>query len=170
MSQAVEAHGGQVDMVLSDGLMAVFGLETTREKASRAAILAARDMLRAVRALNLELGSAIPMPVRVGIGIHVGPVIVAENHSASGAAVNALGETVSIASRLEAATKEVLADCLVSVEAAEAAAAQFGAAARREIHVRGQDAPIAAYALTDGQDIEIGSGPKRAGALETVVS
>ena len=152
MSQAVEAHDGEVDLLLSDGLMAAFGLNSTREKACRAAIFTARDMMRAVRALNQELASALPMPVRIGIGIHVGPVIVAENQSGSGATLSALGETVSIAARLEAATKEVLADCLISAEAAAAAGALFPEASRREIQIRGRAKPLAAFALSEADE------------------
>ena len=150
MSQAVEAHNGEVDLLLSDGLMAFFGLGGSREKACRDAIFAARDMMRAVRALNQELAGALPMPVRIGIGIHVGPVIVAESHTGSAAEVSALGETVSIASRLEAATKEVLADCLISADAAQAAGAQFPAASRRDIQIRGRETPLKAFAVTEG--------------------
>jgi adenylate cyclase len=74
LSQTVDAHDGRVGMYLSDGLMAIFGLDGQKRKGSRAAITAGLDMLKVTQALNTELGSALPMPLRVGVGIHTGPV------------------------------------------------------------------------------------------------
>ncbi len=121
MSQSVEAHGGRVGMYLGDGLMAVYGLGGQRGFGSRSATLSAMDMLKVARRLNSEFSSALPMPLRVGIGIHTGKAVIARVGDAErGYMMTALGETVSIASRLETATKELLADCVVSDEAVAA--------------------------------------------------
>jgi adenylate cyclase len=138
MTQAVEAHEGKVDLLLSDGLMAVFGMQGRREAGARSAILGARAMLRAMRVLNREFRSALPLPLRIGIGIHTGKVVLAE-----------VGETVSIASRLQEATKEALTDCLMSGETAAAAGLTSQMRARQEIQVQGRAAPITAFALPE---------------------
>ena len=94
IQQAIEAHGGKATMYLSDGMMAVFGLSGERGSGSRAAIAAARDMLRAVDAMNAELHAAMPIPLRVGIGIHTGPIILGRiGDEARGYKITALGET-----------------------------------------------------------------------------
>lgn len=150
MTQAVDSHAGKVDLLLSDGLMAVFGLQGRKEAGARAAILSARAMLRAMRVLNKEFRSALPMPLRIGIGIHTGKVVLAEvgAQGANGAAT-ALGETVSIASRLQEATKEILADCLVSAETAAAAGLMSQMRERQEIQFQGRSTAIIAYALPE---------------------
>jgi adenylate cyclase len=150
ITQAVEAHGGRLGMYLSDGAMAIFGLDGQKGMGSRSAIAAGRDMLRAVRMLNREFGSALPMPLRIGIGIHSGPAMIARvGDDERGYIVTALGETVSIASRLENATKEMLADMLVSEAAVHASGLRLSGATVRDVPMRDRDEPIKAYAYSD---------------------
>jgi adenylate cyclase len=150
MSQAVEARGGRVGMYTGDGLMAIFGLEGQRGFGSRSAIQSATDMLKVVRSLNSEFGPAIPMPLRVGIGVHTGKAVIARVGDAErGYMMTALGETVSIAGRLESATKELLADCIVSEAALAASGLALPGAMPREVHMRGHDKPIKVHALNE---------------------
>lgn len=152
VTQAVEAHGGRVGMYLSDGAMAIFGLEGQRGMGSRGAISAGRDMLRAAQMLNREFGSALPMPLRIGIGVHSGPAVIARvGDDERGYIVTALGETVSIASRLENATKELLADMLVSDAALHASGTRLANAMARDVPMRGHDEPIKAHAFSESE-------------------
>lgn len=156
ITQTVEAHDGRIGMFLGDGAMAVFGLERRRGMGSRDAIAAGRDMLKAAHALNAEFGSALPMPLRLGIGIHCGPAVIARvGGSKCGYMVTALGETVTIASRLENATKEFLADMLVSDAALQASGLSLSGAMLREVQVRGQDTPIKVHAFTEPEKAEL---------------
>jgi adenylate cyclase len=151
IQQATEAHGGRATMYLSDGMMTVFGLGGERAHGSRSAIAAARDMMRAVEEMNREMHAALPIPLRIGIGIHTGPVIMARvGDEARGFQATALGETVTIASRLEEATKRQLTDCLVSQETMRAAASLSQASNRREIVIPGRSDPIIAFGLEAG--------------------
>ena len=155
MTQAVEAHAGKVDLLLSDGLMAIFGLNGRKEAGARAAILSAQAMMRAMRVLNKEFRNALPMPLRVGIGIHTGPVVLAEiGAQGGGSPATALGETVTVANRLQEATKEALADCLVSQETVSAAGLGSVLRDKREVHVGGRKSAVAAYALAEKAALE----------------
>lgn len=150
ITQTVEAHGGRIGMYLSDGVMAIFGLSGQRAMGARDAVTAGRDMLRVARALNTEFGSALPMPLRLGIGIHCGSVVMARvGDDERGYLITALGETVSIASRLENATKELLADMLVSEAALSASGCSLPGSIPREIQMRGHDEPIRAHAFSE---------------------
>lgn len=150
ITQTAEAHNGRIGMYLSDGAMAIFGLGGQKGMGCRDAIAAGRDMLRVARSLNAELGSALPMPLRLGIGIHCGPAVIARIGDAErGYMVTALGETVTIASRLESATKEMLADMLVSEEALQASGLTLPGAMMRQVSLRTHDEPIKAYAFTE---------------------
>ncbi|MCL4766805.1 MAG: adenylate/guanylate cyclase domain-containing protein [Hyphomicrobiaceae bacterium] len=150
ITQAVEAHDGRIGMYLSDGVMAIFGLGGQKGMGSRDAVAAGRDMLKVAHALNAELGSALPMPLRLGVGIHCGPAVIARIGDAErGYMVTALGETVSIASRLESATKETLADMLVSDATLRASGLALPGALLREVQMRGHDEPIKAHAFTE---------------------
>jgi adenylate cyclase len=149
MRQAIEAHGGRVTMFLSDGLMAVFGLTNQRSSGSRAAIAAAQDMLKVADTLNAEFSAALPLPLRVGIGVHTGPLVMARiGDEERGFMVTALGETVTIAGRLEAATKDSLTDCLISQASLDEAKHSIPATEQRKINVPGITEPVVAYPLT----------------------
>ena len=153
-------------MYLSDGLMAVFGLSNTRSAGSRAAIAAARDMLKVAETLNAEFSAALPIPLRVGIGVHTGPIVMARiGDEERGFMVTALGETVTTAGRLEAATKGSLTDCLVSETTLTEAKHAIPATEKREINIPGISQPVFAYPLTMTTD-----QPKTAGKSEAEYS
>ena len=149
MRQAIEAHGGRVTNYMTDGMMAVFGHSGGRHHGARSAMAAANDMLKSMERLNHEFEAALPMPLRVGIGLHTGPLIMARiGDDEHGYMVTALGETVTIAASLEAATKERLADCLVSQETLIAAKRPIPQTAVREIIVPQRAEAVLAFALS----------------------
>lgn len=157
MRQAIEGHSGRVTTVLTDGMMAVFGLKGERGYGSRGAIAAAEDMLRTVDTLNDEYRAALSMPLRIGIGIHTGPIVIGRvGDDEHGYEMSVLGETVTIASRLETATKEALSDCLVSEATVEAtrrsSTKSYGV--RREINLPGLGISIGAYGLDPGKVVD----------------
>lgn len=146
MSQAIAAHGGRIEAIYGDGLMAVFGLVTTPSRAGAAAIAAAGDMVNAVEALNREYAAALPLPLRIGIGIHGGQAIMGsvENESMGRREIT-VGESVAIASQLEAATRRVLADIVVSAETVIATGRSYRGTSVHKIPIKGRDKPILAY-------------------------
>ena len=150
MTQAVEAHGGRVNTYLTDGLMAVFGLDGKIGAGSGAAIATAIDMLKTARMIDRELAGTLSIPLRIGIGIHTGPAIVARFGDAGrGQMIGAMGETVTIADKLEQATKQFLADCLISSETLKASGLRIASATPREIVIPNRDSPIIAFALRE---------------------
>ncbi|WP_439496289.1 adenylate/guanylate cyclase domain-containing protein [Bosea sp. (in: a-proteobacteria)] len=146
MAQAIIAHGGRIDALYGDGFMAVFGLEVTPAKAGLSAIAAAGDIVRAVEALNREFSAALPLPLRIGIGIHTGQAIfgAVENDSLGRHEIT-VGETVTIASQLEAATRRVLADIVVSEATVAVTGRSFADATPLKLMIKGRDTPMAAY-------------------------
>lgn len=146
MAQAILAHGGRIDALYGDGFMAVFGLDVSPGRAGLAAIAAAGDIIRAVEALNREFAAALPLPLRIGIGIHTGQAVVGtvENDTLGRHDIT-VGETVSIASQLEAATRRVLADIVVSETTITATGRSFPDAMPLKVMIKGRDTPLAAY-------------------------
>ena len=162
MRQAIEGRGGRVTMFLTDGIMAVFG-QSGHRSGAKAAILAAQDMLKSAEILNQEFSSALPQPVRIGIGIHSGSLVMARiGDEEPGYMSTALGETVTLASRLENATKELLADCLVSRETLQVAGLPIPTTEHREIHMPDRNEPIAAYPLESTIAAAEGEEPHKA--------
>ena len=120
MAEAVEDSGGFVDKFMGDGIMAIFGMETTPAEGARRAIAAARAMGGVLDSLNQSLHEELPEPLSMGIGIHSGPAILgrigAAHRTESVARLTALGETVNIASRLEQITKDLGVQVAVSAQ------------------------------------------------------
>ncbi|MCB2009064.1 MAG: adenylate/guanylate cyclase domain-containing protein [Geminicoccaceae bacterium] len=116
MGKAIEIEGGTVDKFIGDGIMALFGLNTSQRDAARQALAAARRMGDALATLNTEFEADLPRRLKMGIGIHFGPAIVGELGYGRATSITAIGDTVNVASRLEAATKELGAELIVSDE------------------------------------------------------
>jgi adenylate cyclase len=171
MTQAVEARGGKVAMVQTDGIMAVFGTSGKTRAGSRAALLAAADILKAIQLVNKDMRATLPQPLRVGIGVHAGEVILSRaNDSAGGQRMIVIGETVVIASRLEEVTKEIAADCIVSARTIAMAGFALPSGGERQVHYKNGTTPELAYAFGDRQELRLLFGRGAAAASRQAAS
>lgn len=143
MGTAIETAGGQVDKFIGDGLMALFGVKTDVGTACRAALNAARQMSLNLAELNQLLQADLAQPLRIGIGIHVGTVIVGEMGYAKVRSVTAIGDAVNTASRLESLSKDFQAELVLSQIVADRANIDLSDFAIQETTIRGRQAPIA---------------------------
>ena len=95
-AQAVNEHGGHVDKLTGDGIMAVFGAPVAHEDDAERAVRAAMSMQRNVRkVLDAEQGGGVPLGLRVGIrtGLVVAGMQAAVEYTV-------IGDTVNTAARL----------------------------------------------------------------------
>jgi class 3 adenylate cyclase len=116
----IRSNGGFVDKYLGDGIMALF------PASSQGALAAAAAMRTELVEYNAGRQRAGHVPVRFGIGIHTGPLMlgtIGENRRMDSTVIS---DTVNVASRLEGLTKKFGADILVSKEAIEALPAGYG--------------------------------------------
>lgn len=156
MGLAVRDAGGHLDKFIGDGVMALFGVKGGIEEGSRAALDAAGHMARRLDELNQSLADELPQPLRIGIGIHTGSAIIGEMGFDRTISLTAVGDTVNIASRLEALTKEFDAQVVFSDAVADAAGLRpVGVGvARHEVMVRGRRDPIGVWAIPDAAKLE----------------
>lgn len=138
MGAAIEGAGGRIDKFIGDGIMALFGVDSGSGPGARQALAAARAMSLRLADLNASLEGELAEPLRIGIGLHLGPAIVGEMGYGRVRGVTAIGDTVNTASRLEAMTKAHGAQLIVSQALVEAAAADLGEAPTVEIEIRGR--------------------------------
>ena len=148
MSEPIRSHRGIIDKYIGDAIMAYWGAPFV-EEADQAhfACLAAMDMVERVGALRQELPEllgvrTIPMQCDIRIGIATGEALVGSIGSEFMMSYTVMGDTVNLASRLEAANKVYGSQCLVS--GATVAAAKDAAIEVREIDrvvVLGQSQP-----------------------------
>ena len=117
VGEPVLRHGGYIDKYMGDGIMAIFGLERpTPAAACLDAVAAGLRMLEALQELNVYISKQFDTEFKIGIGIHVGSVIIGEMGHPQKMQFTAIGDTVNIASRIETATKEMHVPLLISAE------------------------------------------------------
>lgn len=153
MGRAVEAAGGRVDKFIGDGVMALFGIESGARAGCREALAAARLMSERLGELNLSLQAELDRPLRIGIGIHCGPVIVGEMGYGNAAAITAIGDAVNTASRLETLTKTYDCELVVSEETVARAGLDLADRPRNEIEIRGRREMLAVRTLDRAADL-----------------
>ncbi len=142
VGEAIKAEGGWIDKYMGDGLMAVFGRDTGVEEGCRQSLAAARTIDTALEHLNRRLAPEIPEGIRIGIGIHAGPVVIGRIGHDDSAALTVVGRTVNEASRLEALTKEKNCQLVLSAAVASAAGLPLTAFPSEQVEVRGTGTPI----------------------------
>ena len=151
VERAVFEHGGMVDKFMGDGAMACFGVPDPSPEASAAAIHAALAVL-ADLATQPEADR-----LQVGIGLHRGPVLMGDIGGARQFQFTVIGDTVNVASRLEAMTRQHGTPLLVSDALFTAALPGLGPALVARfaplpgLPVRGRAARLDAWRLLDPQ-------------------
>ncbi|HTW68478.1 MAG TPA: adenylate/guanylate cyclase domain-containing protein [Acetobacteraceae bacterium] len=114
ISAAVLEAGGVPNQFLGDGVLAIFGLDCAPRPACRQAVAAIGLITRNIRQLNAALAHELPAPIGFGVGVHCGQAVVGEIGFRNHVAFTALGDTPNVAARLEALTKELGCEAVVS--------------------------------------------------------
>jgi class 3 adenylate cyclase len=105
MFEAISTHGGVVNQMIGDGLLAIFGAPLPLRDHSAAAVRAALDMMEMLDMLNAERLAEHRPVIRIGIGIATGEMVAGYAGTQHRATYTCVGDTVNIAARLEAHTK-----------------------------------------------------------------
>ncbi|ESX97363.1 hypothetical protein X753_32110, partial [Mesorhizobium sp. LNJC399B00] len=155
IGRAVESSGGRVDKFVGDGAMALFGLETTPGEACRNALSAASAIVEGVRALSDDFAEELRATIKVAIGIHVGQAIVGSMGYGAVTNVTAIGDTINVGSRLEAAAKEFQAEIVVSEATVRLSGMDLPGAEAREIDIRGRARPLGVLVVPRGAAVPI---------------
>jgi len=148
---AIREAGGVANQFTGDGVMALFGVETSADDAFRGAIRGAAGMIAGVDALSKSLAAELPAPLRLGIGIHVGPAVVGRMGFAEAAYLTAVGDTVHVAARLEQLTKTYASELVISETVATRAGVDVSAYPREEVTLRNRSAPLAVRVVADAR-------------------
>ena len=156
MGSTVRQAGGHLDKFIGDGVMALFGIEGDGADGARQALVAARNMAARLEELNEALASELEEPLRIGIGLHAGPVIIGEMGYAEATSLTAVGDSVNTASRLETMTKQYRAQLVVSEAVAKRAGIDLSAFPSHELEVRGRSESITVIVVVNALDLPVG--------------
>ena len=151
VSKVIRKNGGHVDKFIGDGIMAIFGIDDGPQKGAQQALKACRDIEEVMTSLNSEKGPQFVDPIRLGVGLHLGPAILgrigAAGTDGSRGGLTALGDVVNTASRLETENKAHGSFLAVSKDVVDAAGGRVSSANLIEITVRGKERPLQIFAL-----------------------
>ncbi|WBL80085.1 adenylate/guanylate cyclase domain-containing protein [Bradyrhizobium xenonodulans] len=153
VSQAVIENGGQPNQFVGDGMLALFGLSTDPHEACRQALKAASSIARHIDELNELLSHDLRQPIRFGIGIHGGEVIIGDIGYRDHIVFTALGDAVNVAARLQDMTKTLACEAIVSEEVRRTAGLADDALPQQEVAIRGRDEPMAVRVVADARGL-----------------
>lgn len=140
MSEIIFTHGGTLDKYIGDGLMAIFGAPNVSPMDATNAVKCAIDMQKRLIQLNNELKSEGLKEIGIGIGLHTGIATVGYIGSERRSEYTAIGDTVNLASRLEAIAQK--GEILVSEETARRCLEPFRFEKRQPLKVKNRLQPV----------------------------
>jgi adenylate cyclase len=160
MTNAIIERKGTIDKYIGDAIMAFWNAPLDDNDQEANACDAALAMLARAEALNAEFkreaetsGGAY-MPLRIGIGLNTGPCVVGNMGSDFRFNYSVLGDTVNVASRLEARTKDYRLPMVIGSRTAEGAKQKFATMEIDLIQVKGKKQPEAVYTVLGRVEVE----------------
>ena len=144
---AIGGHGGVVNQMIGDGLMAIFGAPQPLADHAAAAVRAALDMVEMIQLLNAERAAADKPELRIGVGIATGETIAGYTGTQQRATYTCIGNTVNLAARLEAHTKEVKRTILIDAATRAALEGRVPVEALGTARFRGKASPVEVFAV-----------------------
>jgi class 3 adenylate cyclase len=106
MFEAITGHGGTVNQMLGDGIMAIFGAPTSQEDHAERAVRAALEMIDLIEGFNQQQVLENKSQINIGIGIASGQMIAGFTGTQNRATYTCVGDTVNLAARIEDYTKQ----------------------------------------------------------------
>jgi adenylate cyclase len=160
LTNAIIERKGTIDKYIGDAIMAFWNAPVDDDEQEVNACDAALEMQARAQALNAELkqeadanGGAF-MPLRIGIGLNTGPCVVGNMGSDFRFNYSVLGDTVNVAARLEARTKDYRLPLVIGSRTAEKAKQKFATMEIDLIQVKGKKEPEAVYAVIGRAEVE----------------
>ena len=147
MFDAINSHGGVVNQMVGDGLMAIFGAPLALADPCGSAVLAAREMSDSIALFNADRLAEAKAPLKVGIGIATGDVVAGYTGTQQRATYTCIGDTVNLAARLEAYTKEAQRRILIDDATCAGLGRRMRVTPLGPVQLKGKAASVDVYAV-----------------------
>lgn len=123
--KVVRRHGGAIDKFINNSFIVTWGSEEDSSDDGTMAVDAALEMRRAIAELNEKRLAREEEPLLVGMGLHQGFVIQSSLDSDHQFEFTLAGDTLNLATKIEARTEERGTDLLISASIADLAQEKF---------------------------------------------
>jgi adenylate cyclase len=147
MTDIVMRNEGTVDKYIGDALMAFWNAPLDVPRQKELAIKTANEMFVALAQLNKELESEGMLPIKIGVGINTGSVVVGNMGSNQRFDYSVLGDAVNLAARLEGQSKEYGLTLLVGEDSITS---EYAFIELDRIAVKGKTVPATIYTALFG--------------------
>lgn len=147
MVEVVQHNQGMVDKFTGDGMMVMFGAPVQDLEHERHAVISAIEMQEELRRLRAKWQAQGRQGFRMGIGINSGSAVVGNVGSQAHMEYTAMGDTVNLAARLQAATKEFDAEILISKATYETVQSILDGQPLGELQVKGRLQAVEVYCV-----------------------
>jgi adenylate cyclase len=147
MFDAINSHGGVVNQMVGDGLMAIFGAPLALDAPCASAVMAALEMADSIALFNADRQAEGKAPLKVGVGIATGEVVAGYTGTQQRATYTCIGDTVNLAARLEAYTKEAQRMILIDGATHEALAGSVPTVPLGPVQLKGKAASVDVFAV-----------------------
>lgn len=150
LGEPILANNGLIYQYVGDEIVGLFGLDGRNpEEVCLAAVRSALGMESALQHLNIELQQQFGLDIEVGIGIHFGKVIVGRVGHPSHQQFSIIGDAANVASRVQAANKELSTNILASQTVLEELPPDLLALGKiEEVELKEKSRPMRLYELT----------------------
>ncbi|MEZ4847563.1 MAG: 7TM diverse intracellular signaling domain-containing protein [Bacteroidia bacterium] len=142
----IKDHDGFVNQYYGDGIMALF------MRSAQDAVTAAIQIHERLKAYNIERESKGRIPLKIGIGLHTGPLMMGVIGDTLRMEAGVVSNTVNTAARMEGLTKYFFTSTLISEYTLKRmhAPEHFSYRFLGIVIVKGQETPIKVYDFFDG--------------------
>jgi len=153
MFDAISGHGGVVNQIMGDGLMAVFGAPLSLPDPCGSAVRSALEMIETIDLFNLERAAAGKPQIRIGIGIASGEMVAGYTGTNQRATYTCIGDTVNLASRLETHPKVAARTILIDGATRSKLSDRVEVELLGPVPIRGKAAPVEVFSVILGQKL-----------------
>ncbi len=153
LTNAIIERKGTIDKYIGDAIMAFWNAPIDDPEQEINACEAALEMLARADNLNqqfkreAEQNGGKYMPLNVGIGLNTGPCVVGNMGSDFRFNYSVLGDTVNVASRLEARTKDYRIPIVIGAQTEQRAEERFATLEIDRIQVKGKSEPETVFTV-----------------------
>lgn len=152
VAPVIKTNRGFVNQFYGDGVMALFMSDENGILSQQDGVLAAMEMHRELKRYNSERLEKGRDPIRIGVGIHNGPLMMGVLGDEKRMDVGVVSDTVNTAARLEGLTKYYGSTTIISGNTFEALTDKdvFQYRPLGQVQMKGKKRPIALYDMYDG--------------------
>ena len=149
-------HNGILDKFIGDAIMGLWGAPVKRPDDATQAVRAAVKMQSRLKEWNEDRVASGKVPLKIGIGLHTGHVVVGNMGSSKALSYTAIGDGVNLASRLCGVAREDMV--VISEECAQRAGKDlFVLEAMPPAKVKNREAPVEIYRVISALDVSASS-------------